>query len=111
LACEGGGGSDATPTDTCNDYCDRLLQCGWYLPGYGNPCNKNLCEGVVAFFEHEDESCDEAAVAYFKCGTKASCVSLEFEPCQRQFDKMVRECPFAFTATAEGSAAKAQVAE
>ncbi len=100
-----GGGSDPDPVDpvgACNDYCDRLSQCGWYLIDFGDPCNKHdyqqvsLCHGIVAFFEGEDESCDEAAAAYFKCGKKASCVSLEGEPCSEEYAKMGRECPFAF---------------
>ncbi len=113
LACGGGGGSDPSPTDVCNDYCDRLSECGWYLPEWGNPCNAGLCDGPIAFYEGDDESCDAAAVAYFKCGKKASCSSLEFEPCPGQFEKLERECAFAFQDVygAAGQAGEAQVAK
>lgn len=99
LAC-GGGGSDPDPKDVCNDYCDRLSECGWYLIAWGDPCNSLLCEGLVAHHEGTDDNCDEAAVDYFKCGKKASCSSLENEPCQSRYDKMVYECPFVSVATA-----------
>ena len=101
-----GGGLNPDPVGACNDYCDRVSRCEWHRPALGPVCEAMLCEGNAVFFEGEYEGCDEATAAYFKCGTKASCVSFEEQPCPGKFAKMVQECPFAFAVSAKEEAAE-----
>ncbi len=96
----GSGGGDPSPIDACNDFCDRLTQCGWGLPGYDS-CNVDLCEGPVMFHEGDVENCDDAMVDYFLCDKNSSCPSLQWEPCPVQLAKMFRECPWAEGRTEE----------